>query len=110
MENKDTILDDNIPAEKILPASGHKRSRKRSIIIFGGVSLLNVGLLVLLWTQLLTRAANLASSNDGTAPVPLQGHPAPDFILPALSSTQQPPVELASFRGKPVVLNFWAST
>jgi cytochrome c biogenesis protein CcmG/thiol:disulfide interchange protein DsbE len=110
MENKDTILDDNLPAEKILPASGRKRSRKRSIIIFAGVSLLNVGLLVLLWTQLLTPAPNLASSSDGTAPGPLQGHPAPDFTLAALSSTQQPPIELASFRGKPVVLNFWAST
>src|SRR5258708_19726254 len=100
MENKDTILDDNLPAEKILPAPGRKRSRKRSIIIFAGVSLLNVGLLVLLWTQLLTPAANLASSSDGTAPGPLQPHPPPHFTLPPLTTTQHPPIELPTFISK----------
>ena len=34
------------------------RSRKRSIITFAVVSLLNVGLLILLWTQLITPRAN----------------------------------------------------
>jgi cytochrome c biogenesis protein CcmG/thiol:disulfide interchange protein DsbE len=109
METKDIAFDDNIAAEKVLPASGRKRSRKRSIIIFTLVSLLNVGLLALLWTQLLTPAQN-SSSGDGTAAGPLQGRPAPDFKLAALASTQHSAIELASFKGKPVVLNFWASS
>jgi cytochrome c biogenesis protein CcmG, thiol:disulfide interchange protein DsbE len=38
---------------------------------------------------------------------PLVGQPAPDFTLPAVDGTT--PVELAGLRGKPVVLNFWAT-
>lgn len=38
---------------------------------------------------------------------PDAGRPAPDFTLPHLNSDEQ--VSLASFRGKAVVLNFWAS-
>jgi peroxiredoxin len=38
--------------------------------------------------------------------VPLPGAPAPDFLLQDL---EQNPVRLSGFRGKPVVLNFFAS-
>ena len=38
---------------------------------------------------------------------PEAGRPAPDFTLPHLNSGEQ--VSLASFRGKAVVLNFWAT-
>jgi hypothetical protein len=56
MEVKDSIpdehLQDNTQSEKIVI------KRKRNIAIFIVVSLLNVGLLALLWTQLLTPAQN----------------------------------------------------
>ena len=85
---------------------GHRRTGgKRRIAVFLGVGLACVGLLVLLGSQLLVPAQNQA--NTGTSP--LLGHPAPDFTLAALSSHPAPPVHLASFKGKPVMLNFWAS-
>jgi cytochrome c biogenesis protein CcmG, thiol:disulfide interchange protein DsbE len=85
-----------------------KRSRKRSVLIFIVVSLLNIGLLALLWTQLLTPAQN--SSSQNTASDPLIGHTAPGFALPALNETSSQAISLANFKGKPVVINFWSST
>ncbi len=86
------------------PASvGNKRrSRRRSITIFVVVSLLNVGLLALLWTQLLTPTSKPSD--------PLVGHPAPDFTLSLLSANGASNLSLASLKGKPVVLNMWTST
>ena len=77
--------------------------RRRRILIFCVVSLLNVGLLALLLTQLLTPAPK--SESD-----PLVGHPAPDFSLAMLRPhTGKSTLSLSNFKGKPVVLNFWAS-
>ncbi len=85
---------------------GRKSSHRRSITIFIVVSLLNVGLLALLWSQLLTPARNgQANSSD-----PLVGHPAPNFTLDTLSLHTALPISLASFKGKPVMLNVWSST
>ncbi len=67
------------------------------------MSLLNVGLLALLLTQLLTPAPNAGSD-------PLVGHPAPNFTLAMLHpDTRKSALSLSNFKGKPVVLNFWAS-
>ena len=106
MEARDTAPE-IAQTEKQIPAPGRKGSRKRSITIFALISLLNVGLLVFLWTQLLTPAQvqNQANSND-----PLVGHPAPNFTLDALSLHPAAPISLANFKGKPVVLNVWSST
>jgi cytochrome c biogenesis protein CcmG/thiol:disulfide interchange protein DsbE len=109
MEVKDTqtLPGDNTHAEKLTAKS--KGSRKRRIIIFTIVSLLNLGLLALLWSQLLTPAQNQASTG-GDASGPLQGHPAPNFTLAALGAHGASAIDLASFKGKPIVLNFWASS
>ena len=91
-------LAENAPVQEPAP-----KKRKRRILIFCVVSLINVGLLVLLVTQLLTPAQHAQSD-------PLVGHAAPNFSLPALSpQTSNGTLSLASFKGKPVVLNFWAS-
>jgi cytochrome c biogenesis protein CcmG/thiol:disulfide interchange protein DsbE len=88
------------------------RSRKRSIITFAVVSLLNVGLLILLWTQLITPRSGQpqldSASTVGFVASPLLGKPAPDFTLPILNGngTKQ---HLASLKGKVVLVNFWAS-
>lgn len=80
-----------------------KNKRRRRILIFSAVSLLNVGLLAFLLTQLLTPAP--ASRSD-----PLVGHPAPNFSLAMLNAhAGKSMLSLSNFKGKPVVLNFWAS-
>lgn len=39
-------------------------------------------------------------------PAPVVGHPAPDFALPTLAGET---VRLSDFKGKPVLVNFWAT-
>jgi cytochrome c biogenesis protein CcmG/thiol:disulfide interchange protein DsbE len=88
------------------------RSRKRSIITFVVVSLMNVGLLILLWTQLITPRSNQpqvdSASPIGFVSSPLLGKPAPDFTLPILNG-HGIKLHLASLKGKVVLVNFWAS-
>ncbi|MGH2496838.1 MAG: TlpA family protein disulfide reductase [Ktedonobacteraceae bacterium] len=90
---------ENAPVQE----SVRKHKRRRRILIFCVVSLLNVGLLALLLTQLLT-----PTSKSGADP--LIGHPAPEFSLAMPhSSSDSGKLSLSNFKGKAVVLNFWAS-
>lgn len=95
------------------PEAIQKRSRKRSITIFVVVSIINAALLVLLWTQLLTPAQNQSRTNTnsdngiGDINSPLIGKAAPDFALPVLGGASK--IHLADLKGKPVIVNFWAS-
>lgn len=85
------------------PVQGSVLKNKRRILIFSAVSLLNMGLLAFLLTQLLTPAP--ASRSD-----PLIGHLAPNFSLAMLNAyAGKSTLSLSNFKGKPVVLNFWAS-
>lgn len=59
-----------------------------------------LGAVVALFAYALTREITLAS--------PLVGHAAPPFAIPYYSAPDSNLV-LSDFRGKPVVLNFWAS-
>jgi len=93
-------LAENAPVQE----SVRKNKRKRRILIFSLVSLVNIGLLALLLKLLLTPAPNITVSD------PLIGHPAPNFSLAILRpNTGQTSLSLSNFKGKPVVLNFWAS-
>lgn len=99
------------PVETPLIAStpARKNRRKRSIIIFVVVSLVNVGLLALLWTQLLTPAQGTTSAQTKSID-PLVGHPAPAFTLAALNTPTRPTMlSLKDLKGKAIVLNVWAS-
>ncbi len=108
MESKSTDLE---IAQEQKPVPGRKRSRKRSIIIFSAVTLINVALLAFLWTQLLTPAPSASQGSKQTnMNDPLIGHPAPNFTLDALNVRPDTPVSLSRFKGKPVVLNVWNST
>src|SRR5712691_11196116 len=92
-------LVENAPVQE----SVRKNKRRRRIVIFCVVSLINVGLLALILTQLLTPAPNSVSD-------PLVGHPAPDFSLALLRPENgKSALSLSNFKGKAVVLNFWAS-
>lgn len=99
-----------------MSALPRKRSRRRNIAVFSIVTLINVGLLVLLWTQLLTPRTgathsaddNLISSGDVSSP--LIGKDAPNFTLSVMNGAQKgQQLSLSSFKGKPVIVNFWAS-
>lgn len=121
METENTLpVTESTPPEDTSPGEGpaeketvgrRKSASRRRIMIAIVVSLINVGLLTLLWSQLLTPAQNQTNSgssgNDQSSP--LIGHPAPDFTLPVLSTRPAPAIHLAGLRGKPVMLNFWAS-
>jgi len=106
MEVKSTTPE-NLQAKTPTPV--RKGSRKRSITIFTVVTLLNIAVLIFLWTQLLTPAQNAAQGQSQTND-PLIGHPAPNFTLGMLSLHSAAPISLASFKGKPIVLNVWNST
>ncbi len=94
--------------EDLTPAPARRNRRKRSIVIFVVVSLLNVGLLVLLWTQLLTPAQGPTAGKTTTDP--LIGHPAPSFTLAALNTpTRNTTLSLKNLKGKAIVINVWAS-
>jgi cytochrome c biogenesis protein CcmG, thiol:disulfide interchange protein DsbE len=97
------------------PVAGKPRSGKRNITFVIVISIVNVGLLVLLWTQLLTPANKQSDTNTGNTSTlgdissPLIGKPAPDFTLSLLNGSSAK-LRLADFKGKDVVLNFWSST
>lgn len=94
-----TELAENAPVQE----SVRKNKRRRRIVIFCVVSLLNVGLVALILTQLLTPATNSVSD-------PLVGHPAPNFSLALLRPENgKSALSLLNFKGKAIVLNFWAS-
>lgn len=112
--NVNGVTPDEISAQEAEPQQKRKSNRKRNIIIFVGVSILNIALLALLWTQLLTPAHNQSttgfgsSSGLGDANSPLLGKPAPAFTLATLEGSGKA-ISLAGLKGKPVILNFWAS-
>lgn len=110
MEDK-SAEPDGLQAEKQKPAPKITKSRKRSIIIFSVVTLLNLAVLAFLWVQLLTPAQ---TTTQGSSQIntndPLLGRPAPNFTLDALNVHPDAPVSLASFKGKPIILNVWNST
>ena len=83
------------------------RTQKRRIVLYVVASLLSAGLLALLGSQLLVPAQN--QSDAGSSP--LIDHPAPDFTLAVLGphAGSAPTIHLASLKGKPIMLNFWAS-
>ncbi len=97
-------------------SAGEKRngkprsSRRRSVTIFIVVSLINAGLLILLWSQLLTPAHQASTStSDIPSSNALVGQPAPNFALSVLSGAHVSSLGLAAYKGQPVMLNFWAS-
>lgn len=100
------------------PEAIRRRSRKRNMLVFVVSCLLSAGLLVLIWSQLVTPAAPASGQNGDSGgsssstsidhSSPLLGKPAPDFTLQTLNGSAKS-IHLADLKGKPVVLNFWAS-
>jgi thiol-disulfide isomerase/thioredoxin len=72
-------------------------------LVVAGVVLLTAFAMIAVW-QTLSRSA----LTDSGALVVTPGESAPPFSLPVLQDPKQP-ISLASLRGKPLVINFWAS-
>lgn len=72
-------------------------------------AILIVGTIAVAWL-LLPAGANSSNADTSSAgplqPLPIAGHPAPNFTL--LTPTGQT-ISLSDFRGKPVIINFWAT-
>jgi cytochrome c biogenesis protein CcmG, thiol:disulfide interchange protein DsbE len=98
-----------------------RKLRKRRILIFTISNVLIVALLVvigvLLFTPRATHSADDLSISTGDVASPMIGKAAPDFSLATLD-TAGPQVDgvvegghvhLAALKGRPVVVNFWAS-
>jgi thiol-disulfide isomerase/thioredoxin len=71
-----------------------------------------IGLVIVLGSLWLAYSRSLLSTlisagEDVTLePAPVIGHPAPDFALPTLDGQT---IRLSDFKGKPVLINFWAT-
>lgn len=71
-----------------------------------------LGLIVLvltlggIWTTVNRIPQETQTAQTELEPAPIKGHPAPEISL--ISTTGQP-MNLSDFRGKPVVINFWAT-
>ncbi len=93
-------MSENVERE---PEPVRKQRNTRKILIICGVIVVNLGLLVLIVSQLLTPASHVNAD-------PLIGHTAPDFSLNMLTTQSgQQVISLAAYRGKAIVINFWAS-
>jgi cytochrome c biogenesis protein CcmG, thiol:disulfide interchange protein DsbE len=69
-------------------------------------SLMGLGLLALIGVLLAVGVSLRPRSSGGNGPAPLVGREAPNF---SLHDTTGRTVSLSTFRGKPVLLNFWAT-
>ena len=78
------------------------RKKRRAIAILLCCTALNIVLAGILWHLLTTPQATIT----GNAEIPLVGHSAPDFTLTTWDGKT---VHLSALKGKPVVVNFWAS-
>jgi cytochrome c biogenesis protein CcmG/thiol:disulfide interchange protein DsbE len=81
------------------------RWTRTSVVSFAVTALAIAALLTMLWVRLLT--ANQALQTVTASP--LVGHRAPDFTVTLYNGTPGQTLHLAALKGKPVVINFWAS-
>ncbi len=70
-----------------------------------------IGLVLILGAGWIIFSQNLIGDGATTAggalePAPIVGHPAPDFELKTVDGET---ISLSDFRGKPVIVNFWAT-
>ncbi len=94
------VLEEKTHEEKVPAKAARKRWRAIATLLF--FTALNIVLVVVLVSRLNTAQRVIT----GKATVPLVGHTAPDFTLKTWDGQT---IRLSALKGKPVVLNFWAS-
>lgn len=102
MEEETRAIESRLPAGK---SGKSPQLSRRAIIGFIVTTVLSASLLLLLFVRLLN--ASQAVGDAGTSPV--VGHPAPDFTITVWNGQPNQKFHLADLKGKPVVVNFWAS-
>lgn len=85
--------------------SGLSGLTPRSLLGLAVTVVLSGALLLVLLVRLIAAGQTAAA----IPPYPLIGHPAPDFTVSLWTSGASQKLHLADLKGKPVVLNFWAS-
>jgi cytochrome c biogenesis protein CcmG, thiol:disulfide interchange protein DsbE len=93
-----STTDDKRPSQSTWRSPG----RRRKLAIAGGLGV--IGLL----TAAVWQAATQPNSSTASPLVGRTGKPAPSFTLASLSPSGRA-LSLGSFRGRPLVINFWAS-
>jgi cytochrome c biogenesis protein CcmG, thiol:disulfide interchange protein DsbE len=81
------------------------RIGRRGIAGLFAASLASGALVLLLLARLVSAGSNLGANPTS----PLIGHQAPDFTVTVWNGAAGQTIHLADLRGKPVVVNFWAS-
>ncbi|MDP9267580.1 MAG: TlpA family protein disulfide reductase [Acidobacteriota bacterium] len=81
---------------------------KRNSIVMVVVILTVAGMLVM-GRRMARQSSFGLAPQAATLPADVKGAVAPDFQLKSLSDSQGKPVKLSGYRGKAVVLNFWAT-
>jgi len=103
---KETPSTTETPASERDAVAQSGASLSRSNII--GLAVTALALLALI-TVLVVRLQQANQAVSSAPTYPLVGHVAPDFTAPVWNGAQGQTVHLADLKGKPVVLNFWAS-
>ncbi len=97
-----------VPDAELSPADADAKStsgrRKHFLAVLGSA----LGLVVLAVLVLRSNGTTRTAASGGVADRGAGTDPAPPFMLPALTNPKQS-VSLDTFRGQPVVVNFWAA-
>lgn len=96
-------LEDGLPVKS--PVENTNRSRDTLLMISSGI-LIGIGVVVLIYFLFIDQVRLGKESSDRVSLAPEVGLVAPPFELQSLAGES---VRLSDLRGKPVILNFWAT-
>jgi peroxiredoxin len=101
---EDEIMSLNTSTEQTQSIPAILKTRWSWISFIGLV--IALGSVWIVYSQTLFDSQMPGSETTSLKPAPIAGHPAPDFALPALDGNI---IRLSDFKGKPVLINFWAT-
>ncbi len=90
------------------PDHNHKSAISSNLWLWGGAIVLAIilGGAWILFSRTTTLSGGSGAEAGSLEPAPIAGHPAPPFELQGLYGES---INLADYRGQPVIINFWAT-